>query len=228
MKIVFYVLGLLNCIYCFSQIKNGSILYGKVSAKAENSATAKDFAVKIEKLHQQADKIDYTLNFIGKEAYFFANPILLEDNAQFASLVIVGGGKLKYYQNDETKEYREYQDTRRTGITIVEAKQNYEWTLVNETKTIDGYACMKATSPSITEEGKIITDPRFNIIAWYAPQVTVNLGPIGYGGLPGLIMELQQPMMTFFVKSIKLNLEKDPFIDRLNNIKVITSIRKFC
>jgi GLPGLI family protein len=43
------------------------------------------------------------------------------------------------------------------------------------------------------------------VTAWYAPDIPVRFGPIGYGGLPGLILELQNESATFYVTKINLN-----------------------
>lgn len=222
MKKVIYLVTLLINVFCYSQIKNGTIVYGKLNAEIDLKTIPIDFREKIEKSNKDSDKIDYTLNFVGNESYFFANPLLLEDNTLFANYVGIGGGKLKYYQNIETKEYREYRDNKRTGKTITNKKELYEWTLHKETKIIDGYTCYKATTPQITNESTKTNDIKFNYTAWYTPQIPISLGPVGYGNLPGLILELQKPSVTYYVKKINLNLETAPKIDKLLDIKAIS------
>jgi GLPGLI family protein len=44
----------------------------------------------------------------------------------------------------------------------------------------------------------------------------VRFGPIGYGGLPGLILELQNESATFYVTKINLNPDSPPEIDKLS------------
>ena len=221
-KIILPLFLILINVICHSQVNNGVIIYGKVNATMDLKTIPVDFREKIEKSNKESDKIEYTLNFVGNESYFFANPVLLENNTLFGNYVVIGGGKLKYYQNQKTKEYREYKDSRRTGINIINNRENYDWKLTNESKTIDGRICYKATSPQINQDGIRSTDPKFDIIAWYTPEIPVSLGPLGYGDLPGLILELQKPLVTYFVKKINLNLETSPKINKLLDIKAIS------
>jgi GLPGLI family protein len=221
--ILFYFLFITNL--CICQVKTGSIQYGIVINKElpGNELKEKDFVEAFRKANEAAEKVEYTLNFNDEEASFFANPILSETNIPLSGLVVIGGGKLKYYQNEKTKEYREFLDSKKVGIAILNRYIKYEWTLLNETKMIDGYTCYKATSPSINAKNNTKnTDPKFNIIAWYAPEIPVTYGPAGYGGLPGLILELQFYAQTFYAKKINLNLDKTPEIDKLTEPKAIS------
>jgi GLPGLI family protein len=225
MKKIIFLFLLFTTNLCVSQITKGSIQYGIIINKdlPGNFLKEKDFVEAFSKANEAAEKVQYTLHFNGEEAYFFANPVLSETNIPLSGLVAIGGGKLKYYQNEKTKEYREFLDSKKVGIAILNRHIKYEWTLLNETKMIDGYTCYKATSPSINSKNNSRnTDPKFNIIAWYAPEIPVSYGPVGYGGLPGLILELQFYAETFYAKKINLNLEKEPEIDKLTKPKAIS------
>jgi GLPGLI family protein len=221
--ILFYFLFITNL--CICQVKNGYIQYGIVINKefSGNELKEKDIIEAFRKANEAAEKVEYTLNFNGGEAYFFANPVLSQTNIPLSGLVTIGGGKLKYYQNDKTKEYREFLDSKKVGIAILNRQIKYEWTLLNESKMIDGYTCYKATSPVMHQKNNFkSTDPKFNITAWYAPEIPVSFGPVGYGGLPGLILELQFYTQTFYAKKTNLNLDKTPEIDKLTEPKAIS------
>jgi GLPGLI family protein len=73
------------------------------------------------------------------------------------------------------------------GIFLIE-KNKINWTLSKDTLKIDNYICYKATTTRIIEnsEGK----HKLAITAWYAPEISLPFGPDGYGGLPGLILQL--------------------------------------
>jgi GLPGLI family protein len=221
--ILFCIIFITNL--CVCQVKTGSIQYGIVLNKGlqGNDLKEKDFVELFRKANEAAEKVEYTLNFNREEAYFFANPVLSETNIPLSGLVTIGGGKLKYYQNEKTKEYREFKDNRKVGTAILNRQISYEWTLLNETKMIDGYTCYKATSPSINAKNNSRnTDPKFNITAWYSPEIPVGYGPLGFGSLPGLILELQFYAQTFYAKKINLNLDKNPEIDKLTEPKSIS------
>ena len=76
---------------------------------------------------------------------------------------------------------------------------NQNWVYTNESKVIDGYTCYKATNEYIVDNGKIFKHP---VIAWFCPQIPISIGPRGYGGLPGLILELQEWNSVFGVEKI--------------------------
>lgn len=63
---------------------------------------------------------------------------------------------------------------------IAEEMPSFEWKIANESKDILGYTCQKA----ITSLGE---QP---VIAWFAPQIPISNGPMMFGQLPGMILEL--------------------------------------
>lgn len=95
-----------------------------------------------------------------------------------------------------------------------------DWALTNETKLIDNYLCYKATNIYKVEYGaKVFNHP---VTAWYCPALPYSYGPIGYGNLPGLILELQVRNAVFGVKNINLQSEQDFDIKVLNKIKILS------
>lgn len=44
---------------------------------------------------------------------------------------------------------------------------------------------------------------KFNIIAWFTTEIPASYGPLGYGFLPGLILELKQGPITYSFKSFE-------------------------
>jgi len=221
MRKYYILLILISSGSCFSQIQYGSVQYKQITS-IEQINKQKDMMIEVksfnEKYQAAANKITYTLNFNTFETYFFANKILLGDDINFNAAAMSGHGKIKYYQNHKTSENRNFFDSRRTGIVIINSETQYQWTLVNETKTIDQYKCYKATSPLFVDGEK----QDILVTAWYAPDIPVRFGPIGYGGLPGLILELQNDRATFFVTKINLNPDSPPEIDKLLSPKAIS------
>ena len=57
------------------------------------------------------------------------------------------------------------------------------WTITNETKTINGMLCQKASTPSRTGTN----------IVWFAPDLPVQVGPCGLLELPGLVVDAYFP-----------------------------------
>ena len=209
-------------IVSYSQIKTGVIQY-KVSLNKEIPSTINsaqnDLILKMDK---EAEKISYTLIFCQDESYFYANPKLVEiSNFSFLAGTY-NFGKIKYYQNKIKQEYREYVDSKKLGPQILNKKVFYEWSLLQETKMIDGYKCYKATSPSISSTGEKSINYKFNITAWYCPKIPIHNGPKEFGGLPGLILELQIYKSTYTAFTINIDPKTLPEIDKLTSLKAIS------
>ena len=58
-----------------------------------------------------------------------------------------------------------------------------DWKLGKGKKKIADYICMEATT---TVEDTIA------VTAWFTPQIPVSIGPDGYGGLPGMILQIDR------------------------------------
>jgi GLPGLI family protein len=63
------------------------------------------------------------------------------------------------------------------------------WKLGSEKKRVLEYTCMSAT----------VTLDNQEIIAWFAPEIPVSLGPSYFGGLPGLILAVERNGETAYV-----------------------------
>lgn len=90
---------------------------------------------------------------------------------------------------------------------ILSSKTDYNWTLINEQKTIDGFVCYKATTKRPWKIGAKGNENKtdYTITAWYCPKIPIKHGPKGFGNLPGLILELQDNRVTFLAKNINLS-----------------------
>jgi GLPGLI family protein len=95
---------------------------------------------------------------------------------------------------------------------INDGNSDVEWTVSNETKTILGYRCYRAFK-EIEEHNQILNQKRTLIYeVWFTPDIPVSFGPIGLGGLPGLILEATRNnrftyrarTIQFFEKPIEL------------------------
>lgn len=62
--------------------------------------------------------------------------------------------------------------------------QTRAWKVTGQQKKILDYPCISATfTDSLMGRARVVT-------AWFAPTIPVALGPQGYGGLPGMILEV--------------------------------------
>jgi GLPGLI family protein len=82
-------------------------------------------------------------------------------------------------------------------FVIEDEIQNQNWKILNDIKDIAGHICMDA----------LYKDPikGNSIIAWFALDMPVSFGPDRFGGLPGMILEvdINQGAMTISAKKIE-------------------------
>lgn len=83
-------------------------------------------------------------------------------------------------------------------INVLKERKENEWVLQHEKKKIGDFICHKAIFL------REVNGKEQEIIAWYAPEIPLQLGPKDYfGQLPGLILELKEPLLTY--KCSKIN-----------------------
>ena len=198
MKKYLFLLLLVNIAYAQKNIR---ITY---NVTIQNEDIFKDNA-DLRKLMDRAIKDAKHLNFVllcnTDESYFYSknhlntdDKLLLNSNLNFAQY----RGEI-YQRKDSLFCYSNL-----LGNNIYQKKNAaVEWVLTNETKIIDGFTCMKATSNfKVVSKEKIFNHP---VIAWYCPSIPYSFGPNGYSGLPGLILELQVRNVVYGATQIDLN-----------------------
>lgn len=88
--------------------------------------------------------------------------------------------------------------------TLIENKYDISsWEITTESKTIGSYITYKAIKRDyfISAKGQTKT---LEVIAWFAPNLPYEFGPINHYGLPGLILELTENKATFLATEIEL------------------------
>jgi GLPGLI family protein len=153
---------------------------------------------------------------------------LLEFNQEASTFIYEGGisfdGRQKspviYFREKDTLYSLRPKNDPDFGKIIVIEDRNISWKLTNETKLVDGYLCLMAESHIIRNYGE--TTFNFPLIAWYCPEIPVPFGPLGYGGLPGLILELQERNVLYGVQKMNFNIKEMKDIEKPNEGKRIT------
>lgn len=97
-----------------------------------------------------------------------------------------------YYKDFKENIYKIDSRTKNSGTAIKDKITEYNWALINETKTLNGYKCYKASTNGTEFSHK---QP---IIAWYSNEIQINDGPLDYTGLPGFIMQIEIGNLTQF------------------------------
>ncbi len=143
-----------------------------------------------------------------------------------------GGGNDVYYKNVKEKRFSEKADMMGKTFLIKDDIPAFEWEMTGETKNIGQYTCYKATYTREVEnismttssdgdpEEKVTTEMR-TTTAWYTPDIPVSNGPREYGGLPGLILEINDGNQTIVCTEIVLNPDDRPKIVEPEKGKVV-------
>lgn len=92
-----------------------------------------------------------------------------------------GGADDQTYRNYATEQATEQHELGPKKYLVVDSLQKQSWKLETDTRTIMGYSCKKATC-----KGRNNSD----VIAWYTEDIQAPSGPEYFGGLPGLILEI--------------------------------------
>lgn len=110
----------------------------------------------------------------------------------------------------------------RTYVNVVDVNKGQDWKISNESKTIGNYKAIKA---SCNFRGR-------NWEAWFAPDISLSIGPWKFRGLPGLIIQVYDETKTFNYNLTKIETVNDDKItgeinDLLQRIEKKLSIKQF-
>ncbi|TAH20253.1 MAG: GLPGLI family protein [Cytophagales bacterium] len=179
-KLLFLVLVFASVV-AFAQSNEGTVIYEiKVNMHRRLPADQKDMRAMIPEFRTSKMQL-----FFNQNESFYKN-VEEENDEEEASN---GGVQIKFttpqnelyfdFANKKKVEMREFMTKK--FLIEGELKAN-AWKLSDETKTIKGYVCKKATY--INEERKQ------NIVVWYAEQIPVSAGPDSFHSLMGLVLQV--------------------------------------
>lgn len=206
MKNLFVILLLVLSGTAFSQ-NSGEIKYNLSIKISDDALEAEKQFGYLKMAMDIAKKMEFTLQFNGQEAVFFQTPDKNLSSMSVYMANVVAEVPKRVYVNNSTKEYLKEQFADgvilKDNELIVKGEIINNWELFDESKQIGEYLCYKAVrTESVVTDKRTITK---TYIAWYCPKIPIPFGPLGYSGLPGLIMELSGEEAAFGIKSINLN-----------------------
>ena len=164
---------------------------------------------------ENASKIKYSLFVNENESVFYSENILSDKNNKLNLLHINSKLNGTIYLDLKKKLYIQKKFVYGMELTIKDSVKQYSWELINnETKLIDSLICFKAIHKEIIErkfendknEIEIIKKEKITT-AWYCPSININVGPLGFYGLPGLILILEDDIFVYQAIKIELNLD---------------------
>lgn len=132
-----------------------------------------------------AKGFDFILKFNQTESIAQIDENMINEGAKNNNLyrlakILIGKGI--YYQNRKEKIILHQTDLRGELVVIKDSLVN-DWEIGKDYKKIGKFMCLKATK-KCSSCNKIEE-------VWFAPEIAVPYGPKGYGGLPGLIVEVK-------------------------------------
>ena len=157
------------------------------------------------------DTLKFNLLFKkNKFSFFYANTSnrLKNDNSNTIDFSKISAENTGLYFVDIEKGIIQNEREDFGSLFIVQDSiKDIKWEISNEQKLIDKYLCFKAIyKTTVTyniDIGKTITKPR-TVIAWFCPELPYSAGPLGFTGLPGLILELKNFSAVYLLKSFRL------------------------
>ena len=172
---------------------------------------------------------EYTLEFTEDESMYKEVPKLDNPSAggvggMSIQVQVVGSGDSDVlYKNTKEDRFANQNEMFSKQFLIKDKIETRDWKMEKETKNIGEYACFKATytyerpkmemrtissdddRTEAEEEGQEEEMETITVTAWYTPQIPVSNGPGAYGGLPGLILELNDGELSILCSQVVLN-----------------------
>jgi GLPGLI family protein len=162
-------------------------------------------------------RLTYVLVVQDHKSHFFLESIL-DFNQKAARLARAFAGNNEFFKDEMTKSIIKKVDFS-NEIFSVKLDSVPQWELRNEQKIINGYTCFKALREKALRLKK--NNPIHIVEAWYCPAIPLRNGPKEFGGLPGLILELQDDKITYLATKIELHSDLKVILKEANN-KVIS------
>lgn len=154
--------------------------------------------------------IDFKLKHYGKESSFSlvtaSNSVLTEETDI--------GTKRYYFESKDNVVYKNFNSGSILGeyhkhsrvFHINDSVPELCWSITKRQKYVLGYLCTEA----------VLEDYHgFKITAWFTAQLPIPNGPMEFGALPGLILELTNEVWLFTATDIDVVNRDDTAIERL-------------
>lgn len=219
------------CFQCmFSQDFKGKAFYQTKTTipdfKSEDKNITPEIAALIkEKLKKDFEK-SFVLTFTSAESLYEEQEELGKQEVTSGVKIMTfgGGNKGKLYKNLKTSLSLSEEDLFGKEFLVSNNLEKLNWKITDETKQIGDYLCQKAVCviPVNEEERKLYEEAKrknstknlnfindepknVNLVAWFTPDIPISNGPNLYGGLPGLILELNDGVTIYLCNKIVLN-----------------------
>lgn len=117
---------------------------------------------------------------------------------------------LDWYYNLDTDSILMFRDFHGYPLLSANWKSDITWEITEEFKTIAGFKAQKAIGQPYYKGNEIFKYEK--VIAWFTMEIPVRVGPEGYHGLPGLIIQTEYSGMGIYkctLSEIKFNKKEE-------------------
>ena len=193
--------------FSFAQSIGGLATYSflpKNNDEIENLLKEDDPYELNKKMLEASTKLEVKLMFnVNRSCFYVENPEKDSGIKLASALYLNITGKTFTDLNRKKLLFNNSEGFFKKNKYVVTDSLHTNWILTNDTKQIDNYKCYKATLTHSVKSRK------GNVTAWYCPEIPYSFGPKGYGGLPGLIVELIDKRGVIGLKTLSLNVPID-------------------
>ena len=177
---------------CNAQTSYLKCTYTAIPAVSEQVRDMKDVYLRDMVVSKfKKEKRNYTM-YVTEDKYLFQKS---SDKTNGTNMLI--GGINSIYIDKATNTIITEKTIVNKSYVIKDTAIPTRWKLTDETRVIHGKNCKKAIARGLLK-----------VEAWYTPDIPFNYGPLGYFGLPGLIMELDTPSDLYTLNSFEYLLQE--------------------
>lgn len=152
-------------------------------------------------MDEELSLITFELVYDEENSFFTKLKHIPNNDLHSKAALSVIGSRENHFQYLKTKEDLKNVTLKNITYRVDDSRKMNNWKLTNESTIINGYTCFKATQQDYNKR----SEKYFTNIAWYTPQIPASYGPAGYGGLPGLILQLNYKSNVYNATEITLN-----------------------
>lgn len=179
---------------------------GIITYKITHPEEVNDTEETEKQINAETSLMSFSLKFNKKGSFFKTNRNVPQDKYMATMAAIITKSRHAYFQNRVSKNTYYNINIANKEYVVKDSTKNNNWQLYSESKEIEGYTCYKAIKIDFIERNQTSHER----LAWYSPEIPMPYGPAGYGGLPGLILEIEvRKGFVYYISKIELNKQKD-------------------
>jgi len=146
----------------------------------------------VEDLLKNTINWQFKLKFKENKGLFYLDT-LVNRREESSSILLTGYGYMgapRHINADKKNiRYHRFVETDDLLLVVNDDLKPAHWNITEETKIINGYKVKKATAYYQVNNAQYPVKNQ-KITAWFSPKIPVELGPLEFGNLPGLIFEV--------------------------------------